>query len=294
MNETQIVIFGEVLFDHFPDGSRVLGGAPFNVAWHLQAFGHAPLFVSRVGDDPEGEEIRLAMRDWGMDLSGLQTDPSLPTGRVNVALADGEPIFDIMQPVAFDAIADDALDGLAPALLYHGTLAARDSGSRSTLLQLREKQPRKVFIDVNLRPPWWQHEAIRGWLRGAHWVKLSGEELREFATGAGSEAMSAADFLEMHALEGVILTHGARGAEAVVTGEERYHVEPRQGITVVDTVGAGDAFASIMILGLTRNWPTGLTLERAQAFASALCGRRGATVVDRAFYRAFSQDWRLD
>jgi len=37
-NNPLLHIFGEVLFDHFPDGSRVLGGAPFNVAWHLQAF----------------------------------------------------------------------------------------------------------------------------------------------------------------------------------------------------------------------------------------------------------------
>ena len=39
---TQPLIFGEVLFDQFEDGSSVLGGAPFNVAWHLQAFGMQP------------------------------------------------------------------------------------------------------------------------------------------------------------------------------------------------------------------------------------------------------------
>ena len=65
------IIFGEVLFDCFPDGSRVLGGAPFNVAWHLQAFGAEPLFVSRVGNDPMGRKIRDAMLQWGMDTSGL-------------------------------------------------------------------------------------------------------------------------------------------------------------------------------------------------------------------------------
>jgi len=31
-NNHPIHVFGEVLFDHFPDGSRILGGAPFNVA----------------------------------------------------------------------------------------------------------------------------------------------------------------------------------------------------------------------------------------------------------------------
>ncbi len=41
------MIFGEVLFDCFPDGASILGGAPFNVAWHLHAFGQSPLFISR-------------------------------------------------------------------------------------------------------------------------------------------------------------------------------------------------------------------------------------------------------
>ena len=30
------IIFGEVLFDIFPDGNQVLGWAPFNAAWYLQ------------------------------------------------------------------------------------------------------------------------------------------------------------------------------------------------------------------------------------------------------------------
>ena len=51
------IIFGEVLYDCFPDGQAVLGGAPFNVAWHLQGFGLNPLFISRVGDDPLGHLI---------------------------------------------------------------------------------------------------------------------------------------------------------------------------------------------------------------------------------------------
>ena len=53
------LIFGEVLFDRFPDGSIVLGGAPFNIAWHLQAFKQSPLFISRVGDDPLGQPTAI-------------------------------------------------------------------------------------------------------------------------------------------------------------------------------------------------------------------------------------------
>ena len=75
------VVFGEVLFDCFPDGKTVLGGAPFNVAWHLQGLGLQPLFVSAVGNDAQGEEVRRTMQSWGMATTGLQTRAAFPTGR---------------------------------------------------------------------------------------------------------------------------------------------------------------------------------------------------------------------
>jgi fructokinase len=58
-------------------------------------------------------------------------------------------------------------------------------------------------------------------------------------------------------------------------------------------VGAGDAFASVLILGLTRGWPLEQRLARAQSFASAMVGRQGATVQDPAFYEPFRDDWSL-
>jgi len=61
------LIFGEVLFDHFPDGARVPGGAPFNVAWHLQGFKAHPLLISGVGADAAGDELLDRMARWGMD-----------------------------------------------------------------------------------------------------------------------------------------------------------------------------------------------------------------------------------
>ena len=77
---SRICIFGEVLFDLFPDGRRVLGGAPFNVAWNLQAFGERPLLISRVGTDGNALSVLSAMQVWGMDASALQTGPGAATG----------------------------------------------------------------------------------------------------------------------------------------------------------------------------------------------------------------------
>jgi fructokinase len=286
-----VCIFGEVLFDHFPDGSRVLGGAPFNVAWHLQAFGQAPLLVSRVGDDPEGEEVRAAMVDWGMRTDGLQLDRQHPTGRVSVDFVAGEPSYDIVSDCAYDHILPNLV---APChLLYHGSLAVRSGSSAQALSALRSTAVKTVFMDVNLRPPWYQASQLRTLLHGANWIKLNHEEL-DLLGAMGDSSAAARTFLQRYDAHGLLVTRGARGAELFLDSGETLHVSPRGDTTVIDTVGAGDAFTSVMLLGILRNWPMPITLERAQQFAAALVGHRGATIAETEFYRAFSRDWRLD
>ena len=98
-------------------------------------------------------------------------------------------------------------------------------------------------------------------------------------------------FCEQFDLETLVVTRGAKGAVACDRQQHFVTVKPPASIAVVDTVGAGDAFAALLLLGLSKQWPLETTLERAQAFACALVGRRGATVADREFYRAFSEQW---
>ncbi len=285
-------IFGEVLFDHFPDGSRVLGGAPFNVAWHLQAFGLAPRFISRIGRDAEGEQVRCAMSDWGMDTRGLQVDDALATGRVSVEIIDHEPSYDIVAPVAYDRIVSrpGLLDDCG--LIYHGSLALREAVSRQTLdAALAAATPSMLFVDVNLRPPWWSRELVLAMIARAHWVKLNTDELR--ALGSAAAIDDPAAFVAEHDLQGLVLTHGADGAEVHTADGHHARVRPATGTAMVDTVGAGDAFASVMIAGLCLDWPLHTMLQRAQGFASAIVGQRGATVPDRAFYHPFIAAWRL-
>ncbi len=291
MKRLGLCIFGEVLFDHFPDGKRVLGGAPFNVAWHLQAFGQVPYFISRVGDDPEGEAVHTAMRDWGMNTDGMQTDTQHPTGRVSIQFIDGEPVYDIVEPCAYDMIEQPA--AVACRLLYHGSLALRDAISKQTVESLRDCKPDTVFVDVNLRPPWWQREQVLAMVQEAHWVKLNTDELDLLYPLEEAGAAKAASFLAEYGLQGLVLTRGSEGAEVMTASGDHFEIQPEADIEVVDTVGAGDAFASVMILGLANNWALDLTLQRAQAFASKLVGNRGATVCDTAFYQPFINEWSL-
>lgn len=286
------VIFGEVLFDHFPDGSAVLGGAPFNVAWHLRGFGERPCFISRVGDDPNGQRVRAAMADWDMDLAGLQTDARHPTGSVRIALQGGDARFEILADQAYDHIALAEVPDLErPALLYHGSLALRHATSRDTLGALIARNDIPVYFDVNLRPPWWAEGDVLRWTGRADWVKLNQDELALLSPEPADMGARARGFLARYALQGVLLTLGKDGALLLTATGALHGARPEATVQVVDTVGAGDAFTAVFLLGQLRGWPSPLTLERAQRFASAIVGVRGATVADRAFYRAFLDDW---
>lgn len=286
-------IFGEVLFDCFPDGREVLGGAPFNVAWHLQAFGQSPLLVSRIGNDETGRRIGQAMSEWGMEQGGLQVDSEHPTGRVEVTLADGEPTYDIVADSAYDFIAPEALPTVDPGLIYHGSLALRNPVSEAALRELKSGADARIFVDVNLRPPWWHREQVLKLLEGADWVKLNRDELKLLGDSASDDLAAAEVFRAGRGLECLVVTLGAAGAVAVAAGETPVRVAPQSETRVVDAVGAGDAFASVLVLGLRLGWPLVTTMERAQAFASELVQRRGATVSDPGLYRSYREEWAL-
>jgi fructokinase len=287
------VIFGEVLFDHFlQDGNMVLGGAPFNVAWNLQAMGLSPHLVSRVGEDALGERIISAMDDWGMDRSGLQVDDTVPTGEVRVSVTDGEPSFEITADRAYDFISAEEL--YLPGdmgMLYHGSLALRSGTSGAAWEHLRHNADCPVLMDVNLRAPWWAADQVRVWMDQADWVKLNAGELASLVPGETDTDRQAARLLEQGRIKGLIVTLGAAGARAIGSEGWTLEPEPLRATEVVDTVGAGDAFSSVVICGLMRNWPWSLILQRAQTFAAAVVGLQGATTLDRSFYQSIFASW---
>jgi len=288
------LVFGEALFDCFPDGAEVLGGAPFNVALHLQAFGAGPVFISRIGNDELGARIEQAMTSRGMTTLALQHDPSHDTGTVQVKLADGEPSYEIVTDVAYDHIDAVALPPMpSGGLLYHGSLALRQTDSADALRTLRGRLDPAVFIDVNLRDPWWNKAQLQHLIEGASWVKLNADELELLAPGGDDVESRATQLCERYGLKAVFATLGARGAVAVSSDGEIDRVAPGAQVEVVDAVGAGDGFAAMLIIGLLRGWAVAETLERAQAFASAIVGRRGATVDAPAFYAPFIDQWGL-
>ncbi len=283
-----LIIFGEVLFDCFPSGEQILGGAPFNVAWHVQALGNRPHFISRVGDDELGQKILSAMQVWGMNTAGIQLDPEHQTGRVAVKVIGDEPSYNILPDCAYDYI-DSAK--ISPAtsggILYHGTLGLRNSTSRNAFTLLAQNPAFAIFLDVNLRSPWWQKDEVLHWLERARWVKLNQDELGLLGFSSADIRQEMARFQAQFQLEQLILTRGDAGA-LVRTSRGGFHqVVPEKAQRVVDSVGAGDAFSAVYLQGLLSGWSLSDTLEVAQRFAGRILGLRGATTTDSSFYLDF-------
>lgn len=288
------VIFGEVLYDCFPDGQAVLGGAPFNVAWHLQGFGRAPLFISRVGDDPLGHQVKDAMHNHGMDASGLQLDSLHPTGKVTITMSGKNHSFEIIPDQAYDYIDQGALPPLPDStLFYHGSLAARSPVSAQTLAFLNTRYAGKRLVDVNLRSPWWQQQQVLELVDGAWLAKLNDEELQLLVPDADDDASRIQQLINNAGLQLLLVTRGAAGAELLTAAGDSFRVAPDPVTDVVDTVGAGDAMTSVLILAILQGWPWQQALERSQAFASAIVGQRGATVEEPGFYQPFIDAWEL-
>ena len=283
----QRVIFGEVLFDVFASGKR-LGGAPFNVACHLAGLGSAPLFVSRIGIDAEGEAVRTQLQHLGMDTAGLQTDPRLPTGQVVVHEGKRGHQFEILPDQAYDAIDCKLLAPLLPEkpnLLYHGTLALRGD-SRTAWRYLCEQIPHR-FVDINLRAPYWDVATLEEILPGAQTLKLNRDELDILSGLFGNPAKNIeqrlAKLAERFAIGEILLTLDKDGA--TYWSPEQYFQIPSDVETIVNTVGAGDAFSAAWLHARALGKSRRDALQFANRLAGVVCTLPGALPTDRQFYQ---------
>ena len=292
-----IVGIGEVLWDVYPDGRKVAGGAPFNFAFHCHQLGHPSVIVSRVGDDALGRELRERVRELGLSDEYIQTDRDHPTGTVQVALdANKVPTYTITENVAWDHVEwDEQLSTLswrADAVCF-GSLAQRSPTTRTTIRKAApgpktmtglSAQPLYLF-DINLRPPYYDRAIIEDSLRRCDWAKLNHDELFKLVDliplAHFDEESPAAELRATYNFELVCVTRGSEGM-FLTTAAELLH-EPGVPANVVDTVGAGDAFTAAMVCLAREGKPLRDCARFANHYAARVCEQPGGTPrIDRA------------
>lgn len=246
MENKKVVCFGEVLWDILPTGKKP-GGAPMNVAYHLNRLGIQSTIISSIGMDDDGDELKVFLSNIGMPTEFIQTDEQYPTSKVLARIgADDEVTYDIVAPVAWDFIRYE--HGFARLIedadvLVYGSLVARNATSRDTLLQLLDRARYRLF-DVNLRAPHYAPDTIDLLLHRADAVKLNIHELRELSgllfNQPGNESMGIRLLQDRYGLKDIIVTKGAQGA-SYYTPQARHDCAAMP-VVVKDTVGSGDSF----------------------------------------------------
>ena len=286
-----IIGLGEVLWDVFPDAERP-GGAPANVAYHAHMLGNRGVVASRVGDDERGEALRSVFAERGLSLDGVQTDPTHPTGTVQVRIDEGEPTYTITEAVAWDHLAmDDTFAALAEDAdaVCFSTLSQRSQPSRTTIHTFLEAVGSSTLriLDVNLRPPYYDADVLRASIARADVIKCNEPEWDLIADLLDTDDVAAWLFDE-HEIQLLCITHGADGSELRTPTERTYKKAPTVDPSTGDAVGVGDSFLATITHHVLRNTPLDRMLDAATTYAAYVVTRRGGMpdipdyVLDRA------------
>lgn len=286
-----IVGLGELLWDVLPDGKK-LGGAPANFSVMSARLGNRAVIASRIGDDEFGREAMNYLEPLPAETEFIQVDPTETTGRVTVTFRNGQPEYEIHEPVAWDCLAFTPewrdLAAETDAVCF-GTLAQRSVESRTTIhrfLAATRPDCARVF-DVNLRRPFYSRPLLAESLKLATILKLNDAELpivlkllslkgiEANGVGAHPELMEAGAkiLLAEFPVELVCVTLGAHGSLLVSRSDRHYH--PGIPVEVADTIGAGDAFTAALSTYYLKGEPLPVLNEAANRWGSWVASQSG-------------------
>jgi 2-dehydro-3-deoxygluconokinase len=243
---------------------RHIAGAEANVAVGLARLGHSVAFIGRVGPDGFGTAIRRHLRGEGVDVRHLTTDPEATTGimfrerralgAVDVLYARAGSAGSTLDPANIERAAADGTFAGARWLHLTGITPALSERARAAVvraLELARAAELTVSLDVNLRRRLWPDDVAAPVLRSiaavADIVLGSPDELAAIAgrhdDGKGDPADLARAVLDLGPSLAVVKL-GSGGAVAVSRDGEPV-ASPAMAVTsVVDPVGAGDAFCA--------------------------------------------------
>jgi 2-dehydro-3-deoxygluconokinase len=262
--QAEVVTIGEsmVLFQPMTGGSltyaplftKTVAGAESNVAIGLTRMGLKTRWISRLGTDPFGDQVMSTLAGEGVDVSAVIRDAESPTGiyfKEFKGFGDPNAYFyrkfsaashfipESLNPEWFVGAKHLHVTGILPALGAHTTETAIEA------MKIARKQGMTISFDPNLRRKLWSEERAREVLLSMIPLCdyfLPGLEEAEFLVGEHAELDYAKIFLDQ-GVKVVAMKLGERGSMGFYD-QSCIKADPYRVATLVDTVGAGDAFAA--------------------------------------------------
>ena len=289
----EVLTMGRVGVDLYPMQSGVglaevstfgkwLGGSATNVAVAASRHGRRAAVITRTGEDPFGTFVHAALRGYGVDDRYVTPVPGLPTPVTfcEIFPPDDFPIYFYRFPKAPDleiraTELDTAAIRGAGIFWVTGTGLSQEPSRSATLAALRARGGAGITVlDLDYRPMFWSsREEARHWVQQAlPYTTVAVGNLDECDTAvAERDPQAAARALHKFGVGLAVVKQGRNG----VLADDRSTVAevPPLPVTVVNGLGAGDAFGGALCHGLLAGWH----LERVMRFANAA----GAIVAGR-------------
>jgi 2-dehydro-3-deoxygluconokinase len=269
-----------------------MGGAESNVAIGLARLGVDCTWVSRVGDDALGTFLTREIRAEGVRVLATR-DPGAPTGLMLKELRNGRPwrvryyragsAASRLSSADVDAVAEEI--AAADVLHLTGITAALGPAPRAAVeraMQVARAAGTLVSFDVNHRATLWSGDEaapVLARLTAAADLVFAGPEEAALVLDRTpgpvtvDEGEGLGRELAKRGPATVVVKLGALGALAVA-GDEVHHA-PALPITVVDPVGAGDAFVAGYLSEVVAGVTVPERLRTGNACGAAVCGVRG-------------------
>ena len=251
----EVLVIGEALVDIVSASGRQEvehpGGSPANVALGLARLGVGTRLLTRIGDDARGVSIVKHLESSGVELAeGSVTANATSTATARLD-AEGVATYDFALEWALPQDVQSALRDVRA--VHTGSIGATLAPGGDDVLKLVEDNAGRVVIsyDPNARPALMGErslalERIERIVRASDVVKVSDEDLAWLTPGV--DPLQVIETWRASGPALVVLTRGGEGAVGVLASGVVEVPAPK--ISVVDTVGAGDALMSGLLHGL--------------------------------------------
>ncbi len=298
-----VVALGELLIDFTENGISSQGnplfeanpgGAPCNVLAMLTKLGHKTAFIGKVGNDFFGKQLEDAIKEIGINVTGLRKDDKVHTTLALVhTYPDGDRDFSFYRdPGADMMLTEEEIPEeliLETRIFHFGTLSmTHEKVRRATkkAVAIAKQAGAIISFDPNIREPLWNsmdeaREQVLYGLGQCHILKISDNEI-QWLTGEEDYSDGVNWIRERYQIPLILVSMGREGSRAYYN-EMMVEVKPFLQDNTIETTGAGDTFCGCVLHYVCEHGINGLKEENlaemltfANAAASIITTRKGA------------------
>lgn len=298
-----VVALGELLIDFTENGISSQGnplfeanpgGAPCNVLAMLTKLGHKTAFIGKVGNDFFGKQLEDAIKEIGINVTGLRKDDKVHTTLALVhTYPDGDRDFSFYRdPGADMMLTEEEIPEeliLETRIFHFGTLSmTHEKVRRATkkAVAIAKQAGAIISFDPNIREPLWNsmdeaREQVLYGLGQCHILKISDNEI-QWLTGKNDYTEAVKWIREKYDIPLILVSMGKEGSRAYYQ-DRMVEKAPFINENTIETTGAGDTFCACVLHYICKHELENLTeknlkemLTYANAAASIITTRKGA------------------